>query len=123
MRTSIGPALVIVNLATVVILVLLLLQTTALRGDLDEARAELAAIEAQVVGQDEGVPVGELSTRLTELEGEIQDLVVAVNEDASAGAGGSGSESEVLGRLDEVLDRIEALDARVDEICENVPVC
>jgi hypothetical protein len=29
----------------------------------------------------------------------------------------------VADRLDEILERIQALDDRIDEICDGVPVC
>jgi hypothetical protein len=129
MRSPVGPALIIVSLASAVILVLVLLQTTGLRGDLDRARAEVVTLREQVEGLERGVPMSELSMRLAELENDIQAWVVAFSDDLTPGgdsttpAGETASNREVLSRLDDVLERIDALDARVDEICGNVPVC
>jgi len=128
MRSPIGPALIILSLATAVILALVLLQTTGLRGDLDRARAEVVTLREQVETFERGVPMSELSMRLAELENDIQEWVVAFSNDSVPGdgstpAGGSASISDVLDRLDDVLARINDLDDRVDEICQNVPVC
>ena len=68
MRSPIGPALIILSLATAVILVLVLLQTTGLRGDLDRARAEVVTLREQVETFERGVPMSELSMRLAELD-------------------------------------------------------
>ena len=128
MRSPIGPALVILSLAMAVVLVLVLLQTTGLRGDLDRARAEVVTLREQVDGLERGVPMSELSMRLAELENDIQEWVVAFSSDTVPGdgstpAGGSASIDDVLDRLDDVMARINDLDDRVDEICGNVPVC
>jgi len=128
MRSPIGPALIFLSLAMAVVLVLVLLQTTGLRGDLDRARAEVVTLREQVEGLERGVPMSELSMRLSELENDIQEWVVAFGSDTAPGdgstpAGGSASTDEVLDRLDDVLGRINDLDERVDEICQNVPVC
>ena len=127
MRSPIDGFLVVLSLATAVVLVLVLLQTTGLRGDLDATRSELISLRQQVEGVERGIPMGELALRLAELENDIQAWVVAFSDDVSPGdpsspAGGS-SASQILERLDELLERVEALDARVDEICGNVPVC
>lgn len=128
MRSSIGPVLVILSLATAVVLVLVLLQTSGLRGDLDRARAEVVTLRQQVEGLERGVPMSELSMRLAELENDIEAWVVAFGNDTVPGdttspAGGASAGEEILDRLDEVLRRVNALDDRVDEICRNVPVC
>lgn len=130
MRSPIGPILVILNLATAVMLVLVLLQSTGLRGDLEATRSELATLRGEVDAMERGVPMGELSMRLTELESDIREWVVAFGGGASGSdgdpttpAGGGQANDEVLDRLDTVLERIVALDDRVDEICGNVPVC
>jgi hypothetical protein len=128
MRSPIGPALIILSLATAVILVLVLLQTTGLRGDLDRARAEVVTLRERVETFERGVPMSELSMRLAELENDIQEWVIAFSSDTVPGdgstpAGGDASISDVLDRLDDVLARINDLDDRVDEICQNVPVC
>jgi hypothetical protein len=71
--------------------------------------------------------MSELSTRLSELENEIRELVVSGSGtapgDPSTPAGGGATSDELLDRIDDVLARINDLDDRVDEICGNVPVC
>jgi hypothetical protein len=133
MRSPIGPVLIILNLAVALVLVLVLLQTTGLRGDLDATRADVTGLREQVDTMERGVPMSELSMRLAELENDIRDWVVAFGGAGGAGGagddptspagGGSADADEILDRLDTVLDRLAALDDRVDEICGNVPVC
>lgn len=127
MRSPVGPALIILSLATAVVLVLILLQTTGLRGDLDSARVEIVTLREQVEGLERGVPMSELSTRLSELENEIREWVVSGSGttpgDPSTPAGGGASTGDVLDRIDDVMARINDLDDRIDEICRNVPVC
>jgi hypothetical protein len=134
MRSATGPILIILSLATAVVLVLVLLQTIGLRNDLNTTRDQVATLEAQVQGMERGVPMSELSMRMAELENNVRDWVAAFGGDTppdgdpSSPAGGDddgpdGGTDEVLDRLDEVLAAVEALDARVDEICEGVPVC
>jgi hypothetical protein len=132
MRSPIGPALVVVGLATTVALVLLVFQAQGLRTELERARADVAALQARVEAQDEGVTPEQLRSELEQLEGGIRDWLIATGADGGVGGGAGGgdpetpaggSADEILERLDEVLDRIRALDRRVDEICEGVPVC
>ena len=129
MRSSTGPVLVVLGLATAVVLALVLLQTVGLRSDLNAAREEVVALKAQVDGLERGVPISELSMRLAELENDIQEWVVAFSSDVPAGgdptspAGGAVTNAELLDRIEDVLARIDDLDARIDEICDGVPVC
>jgi len=130
MRSPIGPILIILGLVTSVVLVLVLLQTIGLRGELVAARGEVGVLRTQVEDLDRGVPMSELSMELAELENDIRDWVVAfggnddpADGDPSSPAGGATANAEVLDRLDDVLARIDDLDARIDEICANVPVC
>lgn len=126
MRSPIGPFLLVLSLATAVALVLVLLQTTALGGDLEATRSELTALRAQVEGYERGVPMSELSMRLAELENDVREWVLAFSDGAPGDPStpaGEASTAEILDRLDELLDRIEALDNRIDDICGNVPVC
>ena len=127
MRSPIGPVLALLSLATILVVVLALFQTNAVREDLDRARAEVVTLREQVEGLERGVPMSELSMRLAELENDIEAWVVRFGDDVtptdSSGTGDTASNREVLSRLEEVLDRIDDLDARVDEICGNVPVC
>ena len=121
MRSATTPLLVILGLASIVLLLFLLLQTMGLRGELEATRDELTTLQAAVEGVERGVPMSELSLRLAELENDIESWVIAFSSDVPSD-GGAGT-AALLERLDEVLDRISALDARVDEICDGVPVC
>jgi len=121
MRSPIGPILVVFGLATVVVLVLLLFQNLGLRSDLEAARGELAELRTSVAGMEGGVSDADLADRLDELETEIRDLLLAGGTDGGGVA--PGSDEALADSLDEILGRIEALHDRVDEICDNVPVC
>ena len=125
MRSSTAPILVILALASIVLLLFVLLQTIGLRGELDATRDELTTLQAAVEGVERGVPMSELSMRLAELENDIESWVIAFSGDLPSGSTGDGSAgtAALLDRLDEILERINALDARVDEICDGVPVC
>jgi hypothetical protein len=126
MRTATGPLLVVIGLAMTVVLVVLLFVTLSTRSELEATRAEVAALRATVEEVEAGVTADELEQGLVQLEGGIRDWLIATGADGgvetpSGGDGGSGA--AIVERLDEVLARIEALDARLDEICEGVPVC
>ena len=125
MRSPIGPILILLGLATVVVLVLLLFQTIGLRGDLDAMQSELDTLRTTVESSDEGVNEEDLVARLDELEAGIRDWLIATGADGGfdEAPGGSGADGTVTDRLDEILERIEALNDRIDEICEGVPVC
>jgi hypothetical protein len=126
MRTATGPLLVVIGLAMTVVLVLLLSVNLSTRSELEATHAEIAALRATVEEMEPGVTADELEQGLVQLEGGIRDWLIATGADGgfetpSGGEGGSGA--AIVERLDEVLARIEALDARLDEICEGVPVC
>jgi hypothetical protein len=126
MRSPIGPVLILLGLATTVVLVLVLFQTIGLRSDLDTARSEVAELRAQVESQEAGLTDEDLVGRLDELEAGIRDWLIATGADGGfdgTPAGSGNGDSEVLDRLDEILARVNALDGRIDEICEGVPVC
>ncbi len=126
MRSAIGPFLVLLGLATTVVLVLLLFQTMSLRSELEATRGELAAVKAEVAAQEAGITDEDLVKRLDEMEAGIRDWLIATGADGPSDgspAGSGTSRDEILDRLDEVLAAVEALDNRVDEICEGVPVC
>lgn len=129
MRSSIGPILVVLSVATAVVLALVLLQTVGLRGDLDAARQEVVELKAEVDTFERGVPISELSLRLAELENDIEAWIVAFSSEVPPGgdptspAGGTVTNAEILDRIEDVLARIDDLDARIDEICDSVPVC
>lgn len=127
MRSPVGPILIILGLATTLVLVLVLLQASALRDDLRGLGDRLDALEAEVASIETGVDRQELERQLGIFESGIRDWLIATgadgfDRDAEQGSGQAGG-GEVLERIDEVLERIEALDARLDEICEGVPVC
>lgn len=130
MRSPLGPVLVFMGVGTIVVLVLVLFQLMGLRDDLRAARAQVTALEDRVGGLERGVPLSELSMRLGELEGNIREWVVAfgggqpeTTDDSPAGGPDAGTSDELLERMDRVLEAIQALDDRVDQICEGVPVC
>lgn len=126
MRSPIGPVLVLLGLATTVVLVLVLFQTIGLRSDLERAQVEVAELRTQVASQESGVTDEELVRRLDELESGIQDWLIASGADGGfedSPAGGATDRDALMERLDQILDRITALDDRVDEICDGVPVC
>ena len=128
MRSPIGPILVVIGLATAAVLVLVLLQSMSLRDDLRQARDEVTAMQSQLDSL-EAVGPDELRRELEELESGIRDWLIATGADGGfetdpgQPAGGSATADEILDRVDDVLARITALDRRVDEICEGVPVC
>ena len=135
MRSPLGPILVLLGLASTLVVVLLLFQVIGLRGDLDRAEERLATLQAEVEAQDPGVTATELRRELDELRTWTRDWMIATQPGSGgggsvgtpAGSGGRGGNDEgnaaVLRRIDQVLERIDALDARIDEICEGVPVC
>ena len=126
MRSPIGPVLILLGLATTVVLVLLLFQTIGLRSDLDAARSEVIELRARVESQEPGLTDEDLVDRLDELEAGIRDWLIATGADGGfdgTPADSGDGESEVLDRLNEILARVNALDDRIDEICEGVPVC
>src|SRR4028119_2086740 len=104
MRSATGPILIVLSLATAVVLVLVLLQTIGLRNDLNTTREQVATLESQVQGMGRGVPLSELSMRMSELENNLRDWVVAFagdvppDGDPSSPAGGGGGD----GGTDEV---------------------
>ncbi len=126
MRSPIGPVLILLGLATTVVLVLVLFQSIGLRSDLDKARSEVAQLRAEVESLEPGLTDEDLTGRLDELEAGIRDWLIATGADGGfdgTPAGSGNGDGEVLDRLDEILARVNALDDRIDEICEGVPVC
>jgi hypothetical protein len=126
MRTATGPLLVVIGVVMTIVLVLLLFVSLGTRTELEATRAELAALRAAVEETEPGVTVDELEQHLVTLEGGIRDWLIATGADG--GFDTSPGTDEAVGtalvdRLDEIIERIEALDARVEEICEGVPVC
>jgi hypothetical protein len=124
MRSPIGPVLVLIGLATTVVLVLLLVQTMGLRSDLETARADVDALRTEVESAPDAATVDEIRTELDELQ---TTLMGALGSSDAGGADGDPSQpaggGDLEDRLDEILERVQALDRRVTEICENVPVC
>jgi hypothetical protein len=128
MRYPLGLVLAVVGAAAIALAVLVVLQSMSMRDELRQARDEVAALQARVV-TIETVSPDELRRELTVLESGIRDWLIATGADGgfdgdpSQPAGGGSSAEQILDRLDNVLARINALDQRVDEICEGVPVC
>jgi hypothetical protein len=125
MRSPIGPVLVIIGLATMAVLILVLLQSMSVRDDLRRARDEVGALQARV-DTLETVTASELRDELEGLESSLRESLIGgggFGTDPGQPAGGSGSSEDILDRIDDVLARITALDRRVDDICEGVPVC
>ncbi len=127
MRSPFGIVLVIVGVAAVAVMLLVVLQSMTMRDELRQARDEVAALQARVE-TIETVSPDDLVRELEVLESGIRDWLIATgadgfDPDASTPAGGGTGDDEVLDRLDDVLARIDALDERLDEICEGVPIC
>jgi flagellar motor switch protein FliG len=128
MRSPIGPILIVIGLATAAVLVLVLLQSMSLRDDLRQARDEVTLLQSRLDTLETVAPE-DLRRELEELESGIRDWLIATGADGGfetdpgQPAGGSATADEILDRIDEVLARVSALDRRVDEICEGVPVC
>ena len=130
MRSPIGPFLVVLGLASTLLVVLLLVQVIGLRSDLDRAEERVATLQASVEAQEAGVTAAELRRELDELRTWTRDWLIATERGTATGdvgtpAGGDdgADDDAVVRRIDLVLERIDALDARIDEICEGVPVC
>ena len=123
MRSPIGPILVLFGLATTVVLVLLLFQNIGMRSELESTRAELDALAVAVSEQEPGVTALDLDRRLDALETEIRDWLLTAGADGGSPGTDGGPGESLVDRLDEILAGIEALDARVDQICDSVPVC
>lgn len=128
MRSPIGPILVVMGLATAVVLVLVLLQTMSLRDELRQARDDVTVLQSRMDTARTVTP-DELRQELAALETSLREAVASGDLDGDAGtdpgqpAGGSSTAEDILERIDEVLARVTALDRRVDEICDGVPVC
>jgi hypothetical protein len=128
MRSPLVPATLVIGIVTVAVVVLLAAQSMSLRDELRQARDEVAALQARVELIDTVSPDA-LRRELEELESGIRDWLIATGADGGFESdpgepgGGSPTADEIMARLDEVLVRITALDQRVEEICEGVPVC
>ncbi|MEO7266453.1 MAG: hypothetical protein ABIY36_00400, partial [Candidatus Limnocylindria bacterium] len=81
MRSGPTPFLVILGLASLLLLLIVLLQTMGLRGELEANRDELTTLQAAMEGVERGVPMSELSMRLAELENDIESWVIAFSSD------------------------------------------
>jgi hypothetical protein len=128
MRSPLGIVLVIVGVAATAVMLLVVLQSMTMRDELRLARDEVAALQARVETVETVAP-DDLRRELETLESGIRDWLIATgadagfDPDASTPAGGGTGDDEILDRLDDVLARIDALDQRLDEICEGVPIC
>jgi hypothetical protein len=128
MRSSLGIVLAVIGVVAVALMVMAVLQSMSMRDELRQARDEVAALQARVE-TIETVSSDDLVRELEVLESGIRDWLIATGADGgfdpdpSQPAGGGATADEILDRLDDVLARIEALDQRVDDICDGVPVC
>lgn len=133
MRSPIGPFLVVLGLVGVLLVVLLLFQVIGLRDELGRAEERVASLQSRVEAQEPGVTATELRREIDELQTWTRDWLIATERGSGggdvgtpAGDGGDAEDADytaLVRRIDLVLERIEALDARVDQICEGVPVC
>lgn len=122
----------ILGIAVVLLLVFGLFQLIGLRQDVATAEERVAALEASVAAQEPGVTLDEVQREIDELRVWTRDWLIATGADGGTGsdpgtpageAPAGTNADDIVRRLDLVLERIEALDQRVDEICESVPVC
>jgi hypothetical protein len=100
-----------VNVLTLVLLVVLVLQAIATRTELDQLHREVAAAES-------GIGSGDLALALGDLENRIKEWLRGT---AAGSPLSSAAPADV--RIDEILATLRRLEARVDQICEGVPVC
>jgi len=110
MRSPIVPLLVALNLLTLALLAVLVIQSIATRTELDQLHREVAAAES-------GIGSGDLALALGDLENRIKEWLQA------SGAGSPLSSPAADPRVDEILATLRRLEARLDQICEGVPVC
>jgi hypothetical protein len=111
MRSPIVPLLIALNLLTLVLVGVLVVQSIATRTELDHLHREVAAAES-------GIGSGDLALALGDLENRIKDWLRA-----TAAGSPLGSTAPADARIDEILATLRRLEARVDQICEGVPVC
>ena len=92
----------------------------------DELESRVGAVDAGV--QEVATANDLLTGRLDELESSVNEL----SETLSLTDGGDGSAvppelaatlRDIADQVSELQDLVQALDDRVDEICDNVPVC
>lgn len=114
MRSPIVPLLVALNLLTLVLLAVLVVQSIATRTELDQLHREVAAAES-------GIGSGDLALALGDLENRIKDWLLATGAGSPLGSAASPAPADA--RIDEILATLRRLEARVDQICEGVPVC
>ena len=110
MRSPFVPLLLAFNLLTLVLLAALVVQSIATRSELDQLHRQVAAAES-------GIGSGDLALALGDLENRIKEWLQAT------GAGSPLSSPAADPRVDEILATLRRLEARVDQICEGVPVC
>ena len=110
MRSPIVPLLVSLNVLTLVLLAVLVMQSIATRTELDQLHREVAAAES-------GIGSGDLALALGDLENRIKAWLQA------SGAGSPLSSPAADPRVDEILATLRRLESRLDQICEGVPVC
>jgi ubiquinone biosynthesis protein UbiJ len=116
---TIAAALGALLLAVIIGFALLFVRLGDVEGRLDSASAAAQAADAGIV---------EVTGRLDDLQASVDQL----SEDLSL-ADGSGTSSvppelaatlrDIADQVGETRDAVRALDGRVDQICEGVPVC
>ncbi len=114
MRSPIVPLLLGLNLLTLVLLAFLVMQSVAIRSELDQLHREVAAAE-------NGIGSGELALALGDLENRIKELLQASG--AGSPLGPTASPGSQDARIGEILDILRRLESRLDQICQGVPVC
>ena len=110
MRSPIVPLLVSLNVLTLVLLAVLVIQSIVTRTELDQLHKEVAAAES-------GIGSGDLALALGDLENRIKEWLQAT------GAGSPLSSPAADPRVEEILATLRRLESRLDQICEGVPVC
>lgn len=99
--------------AAVVLLVVVVLQVGALRGDVDAVRDEAASAASDASG------VRAELTQVLEAVEQLSDELAALPRDGVVPTDSSGL---ILERMTEIRDDLAALTERVDQICRNAPL-
>lgn len=112
MRSPVVPLLVALNVLTLVLLAVLVVQSIATRTELDQLHREVAA------AAESGSGSGDLALALGDLENRIKEWLRA-----TAAGSPLSSAAPADARIGEILDTLHRLESRLDQICQGVPVC